>query len=119
MKWEKALETIIVLALALLVASVWFAIERLIYASIVLLVLPFISKKLTTIIGKAWFTFSDFLGKIMSYIIMFLIFYLCLVPISFLQRLFGKNQILKKAENNTHFIKRNHLFTKKDIKNPW
>lgn len=119
MNWEKSLETIIILALASLVACLWFDVSWLIYLSIGLLAISFISKKVTTLIAKVWFLFSEYLGIVMNYIIMFIIFYLFLCPLSFFQRLFGKNQILKKEDNNSHFIKRNHLYTDKDIKNPW
>ncbi|WP_308991280.1 hypothetical protein QLS71_001600 [Mariniflexile litorale] len=119
MNWEKSLETIIVLALVSLVASLWFDVNWLVYVSIGLLAMSFISKKLTIFIGKVWFAFSEYLGIVMNYITMSLIFYLFLCPISFFQRMFGANQILKKEENDSHFIKRNHLYTNKDIKNPW
>ncbi|MEN3325069.1 hypothetical protein VP395_15130 [Mariniflexile soesokkakense] len=119
MKWEKSLETIIVLALASLVASLWFSASWLIYISIGLLSISFISKKLTTLIGKGWFGFSEYLGIVMNYVIMFIIFYLFLCPLSFFQRFFGRNQILKKGEFDSHFVKRNHLYVRKDIEHPW
>ncbi len=119
MNREKSLETIIVLALATLISSSWFNISWLIYLSIALLAISFISKETTILLAKVWFAFSEYLGIVMNYIIMFIIFYIFLCPMSFFQRLLGKNQILKKEENNSHFIKRNHLFTDKDIKNPW
>ncbi|WNH13832.1 SxtJ family membrane protein [Thalassobellus suaedae] len=119
MNWEKSLETIIVLALASLIASFWFDISWFIYLSISFLIIALISRRLTTLIAKGWFSFSFYFGVVMNYIIMFIIFYVFLSPLSFFQRLFGRNQILKKEENNSHFIKRNHLYTDKDIKNPW
>ena len=119
MNWEKALETIIVLALASLLASFILDINWLVYLAIALLTISFISKKLTTLIGEVWFIFSEYFGIVMNQIIMFIIFYLFLCPISFFQRLFGGNQILNKSKNGSHFIKRNHLYSKNDIKNPW
>lgn len=119
MNWEKALETIIVLALAALIIFLVMDVNWLLYVSIALLVLSIISKKATILIGKVWLSFSYYLGVFMNSIIMFIIFFLFLVPISFFQRLFGKNQILKKETNNSHFVIRNHWYTKKDIEKPW
>jgi large-conductance mechanosensitive channel len=119
MNREKALETIIVLAFASLIASLWLHVGWLIYVSIGLLAISFISKRLTALIGKGWLSFSNYLGVVMNYVLMFIIFYIFLSPLSFFQRLGGKNQILKKGKEDSHFYKRNHLYTKKDIENPW
>lgn len=119
MNREKDLETIIVLALAFLIVSLWLDISWLMYLSIGLLTLSFISKRLTALIGKGWLSFSNYLGVVMNYIIMFIIFYFILFPLSFFQRRFNHNQILKKVKGDSHFHQRNHLFSIKDIENPW
>lgn len=119
MKKEKAFETVIVLALATLVFFLLFDKKWLIYLAIVLLTTPIVSVKTALFISKIWFAFSNYLGLTMNFLLMFICFYLFLVPLSFLQQLFGGNQILKKKEGNSYFHKRNHLFTSKDIKRPW
>ena len=119
MNREKALETIVVLSLACLLGSLWLDASWFVYFSIGLLVISLIFRKLTYWIGKGWFSFSYYLGLIMNYIIMFVIFYLFLVPLAFLQRLTRSNQILRKKEGNTYFQRRDHLFSSKDIERPW
>lgn len=119
MNREKALETIIVLALVFLVVYLKFDTIWAIYVAVGLLALSFISKKITLVIGKVWFSFSHYLGLVMNQIIMFVIFYVVLLPLSFFQRLMGNNQILKKNKGNSYFHERNHLYTKKDIEKPW
>lgn len=119
MNREKVLETIIVLALATLIASLLLDIDWLIYIATGLLTISIISKWLTNMIAKAWLSFSNHFGVIMNYIIMFVIFYFFLFPLSFFQRLFNKNQIFKKQAGNSHFIQRNHLYTNRDVENPW
>ena len=115
----KGLESIIVISLALLVVTLRFHIDWPIYAAITLLCITLISKKLTILIGTFWFAFSHYFGMVMNYIIMFFIFYLILTPLAFFQRLSGTNHILKKRQSNSYFRARNHLFSFKDIKNPW
>lgn len=119
MNREKGLETVIILALASLIVYLKFDATRAIYLAIGLLGISFISKKLTIIIGKIWFSFSHYLGLVMNQIIMFIIFYVVLIPLSFFQRIMGSNQILKKNKSNSYFHQRNHLFTRKDIERPW
>lgn len=119
MNREKGLETVIILALASLIVYLKFDAIWAIYLALGLLVISFISKKITIIIAEAWFSFAHYLGLIMNQIIMFVIFYMILIPLSFFQRLMGSNQILKKNKSNSYFHKRNHLFTSKDIERPW
>ncbi len=119
MKHEKSLETIIVLALAFLVLALWRHIPVLFYVSAGLLVLPLISKKATNLIGQAWMGFSQVLGAVMNHILLFLMYYLVLFPLSLLQKLSGKNQILKKSDGDSYFHKRNHTYSAKDVDHPW
>ena len=119
MNREKAFETIIVLALVSIIASLWFHITWFSYVSVGLLAISFISKRLTFLICKGWLSFAHYLGVVMNYLLMFIIFYLFVTPLSFFQRLAGKNQIQRKGKESSYFNIRNHLYTKKDIENPW
>ena len=118
-KKEKAFETIIILALAALVFFLIYQKNWLIYLALTILALPIISSKIAIWISNIWFTFSEYFGRVMNMIVMFICFHFFLVPLAFLQKTFGKNQILKKKEGNSYFIKRDHLFTSKDISKPW
>lgn len=119
MKREKAFETIIVLAFVSLIISQWANITWLIYVAIGFLAIGIISKGLSMAIAKVWFGFSHYLGTIMNYVLMFVIFHLILIPLALLQRLFGKNQLRRKTDDHTFFQFRNHQFESKDIDNPW
>ena len=116
---EKGLETILVLVLASLILYLKFDAKWLVYLSLVFLVVSVISAKLTVIIGKIWFSFSHYLGMVMNALIMFLIFYIILTPLSFLQKLAQKNKILQKPNGETYFHKRDHIYTSRDIDKPW
>lgn len=119
MNREKGLETIVILTLVSLIVYLKFDATWAIYIALGLLGVSVISKRAAIIIGKSWFSFSHYFGVVMNQIIMFLIFYGVLVPLSFFQRLMGSNQILKKNKSNSYFHHRNHLFAKKDIERPW
>ena len=59
--------------------------------AIIFLVLGLINSKILTPLNKLWFKFGILLGKIISPIIMGIVFFLVVTPIGLLMRLFGKD----------------------------
>ena len=59
--------------------------------SFLFLFLGFLNSKILTPLNKLWFRFGLFLGKIISPIIMGVIFFLVVTPIGLLMRFFGKD----------------------------
>lgn len=116
---EKAFETILVLALASLIISLWLNVEWLEYVAIAFMVIGIVSKSASMLIAKVWFGLSHYLGLVMNFVLMFVIFHFILIPLAGLQRLFGSNHIRRKTTGNTYFHQRNHHYSSKDIDNPW
>ena len=77
---------------------VWSAI-----ISFIFLVLGLFNSKILTPLNKLWFKFGIFLGKIISPIIMGIIFFLVVTPIGLLMRLLGKDLINLKYNNNKSY----------------
>ena len=76
--------------------------------SIIFLVLGLTNSKILNPLNKLWFNFGIFLGKIMSPLIMGIIFFLVVTPIGLLMRLFGKDILnLKFKDNATYWIEKN------------
>ena len=76
--------------------------------SIIILILGLINSKLLTPLNKIWFKFGIFLGKIISPIIMSIIFFLVVTPIGFTMRLLGKDLLnLKNNKNKSYWIENN------------
>ena len=71
--------------------------------SIIFLVLGLLNSKILTPLNKLWFKFGIFLGKIISPIIMGMIFFLVVTPIGLLMRLLGKDLINLKYNNNKSY----------------
>ena len=72
--------------------------------SIVFLILGIINSKILTPLNILWFKFGLFLGKIISPIIMAVIFFLVVTPIGLLMRLFGKDVLnLKLNKKKTSY----------------
>jgi hypothetical protein len=71
--------------------------------SIIFLILGLINSNILTPLNKLWFKFGIFLGKIISPIIMGIIFFLVVTPIGLLMKLFGKDVLNLKYNNNKSY----------------
>ena len=76
--------------------------------SILFLILGLLNSKILTPLNKLWFRFGLFLGKIISPIIMGVIFFLVVTPIGLLMRLFGKDvlNIKLNKKKNSYWIEK-------------
>ena len=71
--------------------------------SIIFLILGLLNSKILAPLNKLWFKLGIFLGKIISPIIMGIIFFLVVTPIGLLMRLLGKDLINLKFNNNKSY----------------
>ena len=81
---------------------IWSAITSLIF-----LVSGLLNSKFLTPFNKLWFRFGIFLGKIISPVIMGIIFFLVVTPIGLIMRLLGKDVLnLKYSKNKSYWIEK-------------
>ena len=71
--------------------------------SVVFLLLIIFNSKILNPLNKLWFKFGIFLGKIVSPLIMGIIFFLVVTPIGLLMRLLGKDLLNLKFNNNKSY----------------
>ena len=71
--------------------------------SSIFLILGLINSNILTPLNKIWFKFGIFLGKIISPVIMGIIFFLVVTPIGFIMRLMGKDVLSLKFNNNKSY----------------
>ena len=75
--------------------------------SIIFLILGLINSKLLTPLNKIWFKFGLLLGQIISPIIMGVIFFLLVTPISLFLKLIGKDVLnLKRNDKKTYWLEK-------------
>jgi len=75
--------------------------------SIAFLAIALLKQELLKPLNSAWIKLGEILGKIIAPIIMALIFFFILTPLSFIIRIFGKDLLkLKISNNNSYWIKR-------------
>ena len=81
---------------------IWFLL-----ISIIFLILGLLNSKILTPLNKLWFKFGIFLGKIISPLIMGIIFFLVVTPIGFIMRLTGKDLLnLKYQDSKSYWIEK-------------
>ena len=71
--------------------------------SIIFLILGLKNSKILSPLNKIWFKFGIFLGKIISPLIMGIIFFLVVTPIGILMRIFKKDLLNLKLNNHKSY----------------
>ena len=75
--------------------------------SLIFLILGLINSRILKPLNKLWFKFGILLGKIVSPIIMGIIFFLVVTPIGFIMRILGKDVLnLKFNANKSYWIEK-------------
>jgi hypothetical protein len=83
--------------------------------AIIFLVLSFFRPNILRPLNNSWVKLGEILGKIIAPIIMALIFFTILTPISFLVRILGKDLLkLKFSKKNSYWIQRKKNITTMD-----
>lgn len=116
---EKSLETLLILAGAFIVLF-WIYNKKIFLLLALFLVLigvvsPYIAEK----ISWCWLKFSEVIGYVMSKVILTIIFFIFLLPLSLLYKVFNKDALSLKRKSNSYYTERNHTYTGKDLENMW
>ena len=82
-------------------------------ASVIFLILGTLNSGLLSPLNKAWTKFGEILGLLIAPIVMGLVYFVILTPVSLIVRLFGKDLLGLKfiKENETYWIKRKKSLT--------
>ena len=77
------------------------------FIALIFLVFAFLKPELLKPLNIGWIKFGELLGKIIAPIVMGLIFFFILTPISFIIRIFGKDLLrIKFSKDSSYWIKR-------------
>lgn len=90
------------------------------YGAMGLGIASLISKSFATLLTKAWEKLLAGIGFVNSRILLSLIFFVVLLPIALLARIFRKDSLLQLKKNDkSYFTERNHTYEGKDLENTW
>ena len=75
--------------------------------SFIFIILALLNSKILAPLNKLWFKFGLFLGKIVSPLIMGVIFFFVVTPIGLIMRMLGKDVLnLKQNKNKSYWIEK-------------
>ncbi len=111
----------ILFSIVFFLITIWFFLEDgkvtfwALALSFIFLIVTFLKKELLKPLNIAWIKLGEVLGKIIAPLVMALIFFFMLTPLSFIIRIFGKDLLkLKLSKDNSYWIKREKNITTMD-----
>ncbi|MFH2060978.1 MAG: hypothetical protein ABIJ59_19070 [Pseudomonadota bacterium] len=106
----------------LLIASLWFKNESFSILALAAVIINMTFPILFHPMAIVWFAFSNFLGAIVSRILLTIIFFFIVTPTGFIRRLLKKDNLrlkeFKKSKKSV-MINRDIIFSKEDMDNPF
>ncbi|MCB0494685.1 MAG: hypothetical protein KDC79_00990 [Cyclobacteriaceae bacterium] len=104
----------------LLVVNLWLLhIEYLNIGVLAIGVLSILFEKIAFGINWLWMKFAHGLGWVNSKILLSILYYIFLVPIAFLAKVFKGSSIDLKGNKESIYKSRDHMYSKKDLENMW
>lgn len=112
-------KTVLTISVGIAIIHIFTSLDWLLLVSIGIGIIGVVSAKLSRIIEIGWFYLARLMSKIFPKIILSLIYFLVLWPVSALNKLFGKPAIDLKEKKSSTFKTVNKTFTSKSLENPW
>ena len=116
---DKHLGTILVFVMVLLILFLVYKNVKLIYAALALGAIAILIPALSRKIHDIWMKFAELLGFVMNKVILGIVFFIFLLPIAMLSKLFRKNPLKVKRQTDSYFNDRNFTYTKKSLEQLW
>ena len=116
---DKHLGTILVFVMVLLILFLIYENVKLIYAALALGAIAILIPALSRKIHDVWMKFAELLGFVMNKVILGIVFFIFLLPIAMLSKLFRKNPLKVKRQTGSYFNDRNFTYTKKSLEQLW
>jgi len=116
---NKEYSTILVLILALIVLYIFSGSFIVLYIALALGLLCLLSPWVTAKFHFIWMKLAVAMGSVTAVIILTIVFFVVVVPLSFIARIAGKKFILSERSGSTYFKQRNFLYNKESVENVW
>jgi hypothetical protein len=113
-------KTILTIVLGFLVLNLISKTNWTIYTSLIIGILGLSSEYIAKKITFFWFKIAEILGYIVPNIILSIIFFFFLFPLSVLSKIFSSNNGIRLKNNNaSNYVSLNKDFDTESFKNPW
>lgn len=118
MQRVKVVEALLAIMVGLMVFYFVFKLPVLLYISFGIGLVALFWNWLAEKIAWVWLKFASVLGVVNGKILLSIVFFIFLTPIAFLNKLFSKNPLqLKKDNQKSVFVERNVTYKKEDLEN--
>jgi len=116
---EKHTGTILVFVVVLVILFFVYRNQNFLYASLIFggigLFFPWLSQK----IHWVWMKFAELLGSVMNKVLLSVVFFVFLVPIAAISRMFRKGPFSSKSQVASYYTDRNYTFDAKNLEESW
>ena len=119
MKTDTSKSTILVISMGFLILYLLFAWQWAVLVSLMVGVVGALSGYLSQKIEWVWMKIAQLLGYIIPNILLTLMFFLFLYPISLLSKLFSKDPLMLSNQYKTYFVDINKAIDKKSFEKTW
>jgi len=117
---EKYLETLLTISTGFTVLYLFFNINAFVYIAVGMGLIALFWGKAARVISWLWFKLGEGMGFISSKIILTLVFYIVLLPLAVLSRLFKNDYLmLKKGSQDSIFFDVNRKYGPADFEKMW
>jgi len=113
------LKSILVIVTGFMALGFMFKAQALYYTALIIGLVALIIPASQIAILYIWNKIAHILGWINTRILLSLVFYIFLFPISVISRIFNKNMLGLKREEGSMYTERNHTYSASDLENPW
>lgn len=119
-KKDKAVETMLVLAMACLLAYVVWHWRAALYLSFCLGAIGIFSRYLSARIAWAWMGLARLLGRVTNTLLLSVVYFVVVVPVAVFRRMKGRDRLSRfDPKSTSNFVSRDHLFVKGDLEKTW
>jgi O-antigen ligase len=116
---DKHLGTILIFVMVLIILFLVNSNVKVLYIALALGAIAVLIPALSRKIHDVWMKFAELIGLVMNKVILSVVFFVFLVPVAFLSRLFRKNPFRNKKDTTSYFSDRNFTYNKKSLEQLW
>ena len=119
MKNDTSKSTMLVITIGFLILYLLFAWQWAVIVSLVVGLIGIVSSALSRKIEWAWMKLARILSYIIPSVLLGIIFYLILFPLSLISKLFTKDPLMLSSKHETFFVNIEKEFDKKSMEKIW
>jgi len=119
MKRDTSKSTMLVISMGFLIIYLLFSLQWAVIVSLAVGLIGIVSSALSKKIEWAWMKLTRILSYIIPSILLGIIFYLFLFPLSLLSKLFTKDPLMLSNKYSTYFVNVEKTFDKSSMEKSW